>query len=634
MRKRIGLVVGEQDNDYSYTLVSNIRKVAAELDYDVFVFANYGTYDHNLLLYGEGESSVYKIPVLDTFDGFIIDETLFNIEGMAKDVYDYFNKNAKCPIAYLKGRSERFHDLMLSDRDAIKEITNHFIKEHGFTDIVHLTGRWELQDAKNRYNGYADAMLEAGLNPDGDGMIYYGDYWTNKCGEAVAYYIKKRNGKLPQAIVCANDYMAVGVIEELQKLGYKVPDDICVSGFDNEEDSRFHKITTLDANVAEFGRTAMTTLHKAILGEEVPKEVFIPTKLILRNSCGCGNCQDYNALELRLRKLNRHYFGIDMSVFMYNGYQMSFEIDEIFTNADKFFKYNFCSHAYICLCDDALNATNRPAELINEYTYEMVLKRIFYRDRTKNYDSPEITFERRYLLPPEMLDTEEPGLYFINPIHAQNKCYGYMVSLYDADEWPYHFTQPFVTALGTALDDYNVHNKYMGLEEIKAMYLKDTLTGLSNRRGFEQAMQLILDRSRRHMVHVSVASIDMDGLKMINDNYGHSSGDVCLKALARALASVVTEEETVARYGGDEFGALLISSDPERHTHFESDLYEAIERENAKMNGPYKLHASVGVTYAGTGNISTLVTHFQRADKLMYANKQAYKLSLAEKNKN
>ena len=82
MRKRIGLIIGETANEYCMTLIDSIYKEVLELDYDIFVFVNYGIYDHNIVLYGEGESSVYKIPVPDSFDGFIIDETLFNIRDM------------------------------------------------------------------------------------------------------------------------------------------------------------------------------------------------------------------------------------------------------------------------------------------------------------------------------------------------------------------------------------------------------------------------------------------------------------------------------------------------------------------------------------------------------------------------
>ncbi len=626
MRKRIGLVTGEQDNDYAIALVDSIFDEASKRDCDIFVFANYGVYDHNVMLYGEGEISVYKIPDLDSFDGFILDETLFNIGGMGDIVYSYFEKNAKCPVVSLKKKTSRFYDILLGEKDALKSITNHFIKDHGFRKIAHMTGRWELQDARIRYQGYEEAMEEAGLNINND-MVFYGDYWKNKAGEAIDYF--SQDG-YPEAIVCANDFMAVAIADELLKRGVRVPEDVCVSGYDNEPESSCQKvpITTMDANVPEFGRLAIQTLLDAIDGKIVPKEQYVQSTMLLRDSCGCAHCTNTGYSEFKLSDMTRHYYGVDMCVYMYNGYQSAFEVDDIFTIADNYFKYNFSTVGYICLCSDALASAKRPVELNNEYTKDMILKRVFFKDANKNYDSPEESFERKDILPTHFFDTPQPVKYYINPIHAQNKCYGYIVSVYPKEEHPYHFTQSYTAALGNALDSYNFNTEYMSMESIKAMYLTDPLTGINNRRGFEQGMVLILDKAKRRTTFLSVASIDMDDLKIINDTYGHSAGDECLSALARALKKVVGPDEVVARFGGDEFSAILASSDPSRHTHFEEDLLDAIATENALMNQEYSVHASIGLLYIGSNVKGSLAQHIQSADQIMYAKKAEYKKSL------
>lgn len=627
MRKRIGLIIGEQDNDYATELVNSIFTEAQKYNYDIFIFANYGIYDHSVYLYGEGEASVYKIPDLDSFDGFILDETLFNIDKMGDLVHTYFEKNARCPVVSLKKKTDRFYDILLGEYDALKELTNHFIKHHKFTKISHMAGRWELQDARVRYRGYEDAMTEAGLNVNHD-MVFYGNYWKTVAVEAVDFFLKNEH---PEAIVCANDFMAISICDELRKRGVRVPEDICVSGYDNELEGRCQAvpITTSDANIAEFGRMAMETLHEAINGGTPPKTQYVKSNLCLRKSCGCNCDEADDTLEFkyRLANMTRHYYGIDMSIYMHNGYQNAFEIDDIFTNADGYFRYNFSNKGYICLCSDALASTNRPVELLNEYSPNMVLKRVFYKAPDLNYESPETMFERKYILPPELLETDKPTKYYINPIHSQNKCYGYMVSLYDENEYPYHFTQSYVSALGNALDDYNIHNEYMNMDEIKKMYLTDPLTGISNRRGFEQSIILLTDRAKRHTVYLSMVSIDMDDLKSINDTYGHNAGDECLSALGRALQSVVTPEECVARYGGDEFAAILASNSSTRHLTFEESLLKAIDHENELMDKPYKLHASIGLVFVGPTPNGSLVQYMQSADKIMYEKKALYKAS-------
>jgi len=631
MRQKIGLIIGEQDANASSLLVNNIQEVAAKYDYDIFIFSNYGTYDHSIILYAEGEMSVYKIPVLDSFAGFIIDETLFNIEGMAKIVCDYFTEKSGHNVVYLKGKSPKFRDILLDDQSAMKDITKHFITTHGFKDICYMTGRWELQDARARYAGYEEAMQEAGITVTPN-MVFYGDYWKNKGDEAVEFFLNERKGTYPEAIVCANDYMASSVIEALLKRNIRVPEDVCVSGYDNEDDSMTCEvpITTMDPDLASMGRAAMETLHQLIKGEEVPKEQKIPGTPIYRQSCGCGKCVIDDTLEKRFRHLQRHYFGVDMSVFMFNGYQVVFDTDSIFNIADKYFNYNFAEQAYICLCDDALDSENRTLEQINEYSQNMVLKRIFYSDAEGFYDSPEETFSRRLILPESYLDTPKPMKYYVNPIHSQNKVYGYMVSIYGEGQWPYHFTQSYTMALGNALDEYNVRKKYLDMEKIKKLYLTDELTGINNRRGFEQAMTTIVDRAKRKKLYLSIASIDMDGLKEINDTYGHNHGDKCLYAVSRALRNATTEFEAVARYGGDEFVALLVSeNNPNRHHQFEEELLAEIEKENALLKEPYTLHVSIGVVPVPNSSTGKILGFYQKADKLMYEKKAAYKQTIA-----
>lgn len=635
MRKRIGLIVGEQDSDYAKSLVESIFEEAKRDNVDVFVFANFGTYDHSLMLYSDGEMSIYKLPDLDSFDGFIIDETIYNIDGMAKAVYDYFTKNCNRPVVYLKGESERFYDLLVDDRAAIKEITKHFIEVHHFKDICHMTGRWELQDAKQRYCGYEEAMIEAGLEVKGN-MVFYGDYWKNKASEAVDYFLEGRD-KYPEAIVCANDYMAVAIMDVLQKRGIRVPEDIAVAGFDNTIEGEWHKpaLTTVEPTIEKFGKEACRILKAAINGECPPKKQYITCTPIFRKSCGCeSEDKSKNALEYRYKTLATHYYGIDMSVFMYSAYQIAMDEDDIYQTADRYYKYNGSYKSYICLCDGTMEDT-RPVEAIDTYSDYIQLKRVYYEHEDKHYESPGTIFDRKLILPEEYTNTEEPGLYFVFPLHSANKVYGYMVSLYEDDKWPFRFTQCFTTGLADALDSVLLRRKYVGLDNIRKLYKEDELTGINNRRGYEQELAMLLDKAKRHNMYLSVGIIDMDNLKYINDTFGHSAGDACLKAIARAIKSSIGSGEVCARYGGDEFAIALCSDDKFRHLDFSDDFNKALAKEQETLGDRYVLHASIGICQLPENKYNHVSSSIRKADKLMYENKQRYKQTLlnAQNNK-
>ena len=100
-------------------------------------------------------------------------------------------------------------------------------------------------------------------------------------------------------------------------------------------------------------------------------------------------------------------------------------------------------------------------------------------------------------------------------------------------------------------------------ELLEAAARTDFLTGLGNRRAFDEALDAAINSSRRHLYSVSVLSLDLDGLKSINDQGGHAEGDRYLTGFARAMRSGLRREDTLFRVGGDEFMAILPHTSPE-----------------------------------------------------------------------
>jgi diguanylate cyclase (GGDEF)-like protein len=115
-------------------------------------------------------------------------------------------------------------------------------------------------------------------------------------------------------------------------------------------------------------------------------------------------------------------------------------------------------------------------------------------------------------------------------------------------------------------------------DEIQELSITDELTGLPNRRYFNRRFHEELARARRSQFPVTVTMLDIDHFKQVNDTYGHPFGDEVLRALARALQSVVREADILARYGGEEF--VVVS--PECTTHLARRLVQRIQ--NAVAN--------------------------------------------------
>jgi diguanylate cyclase (GGDEF)-like protein len=155
--------------------------------------------------------------------------------------------------------------------------------------------------------------------------------------------------------------------------------------------------------------------------------------------------------------------------------------------------------------------------------------------------------------------------------------------------------------------------------KVEEMALRDTLTGLYNRRYFHQILDYELNRAKRYHQPLSLVFIDLDHFKEINDSFGHSVGDQFLKQIAQKLNSLFRTTDLVARYAGDEFVAVLPATNSEGAMILARRLQEAVANYQIMVRGrTLQVSVSIGVdTYQGSEGIGGM-TFIDRADKAMY----------------
>jgi diguanylate cyclase (GGDEF)-like protein len=124
-----------------------------------------------------------------------------------------------------------------------------------------------------------------------------------------------------------------------------------------------------------------------------------------------------------------------------------------------------------------------------------------------------------------------------------------------------------------------------------------------------------------------VLFVDIDGLKSINDAYGHAEGDHALRDAAAVLRGAVRRTDVVARLGGDEFAVLLVGRDgagvtPRGAEIATARLHDTFVRQSAARRRPYTLSASIGASHFDPGDPAPLETLLQQADEEMYARKR------------
>jgi diguanylate cyclase (GGDEF)-like protein len=160
------------------------------------------------------------------------------------------------------------------------------------------------------------------------------------------------------------------------------------------------------------------------------------------------------------------------------------------------------------------------------------------------------------------------------------------------------------------------------VEQLDQLAHQDSLINLPNRRGFMRELERLIARVDRYGINAAMLFVDLDGLKVINDTFGHRAGDEALIQVANLLAKGVRHSDVVARIGGDEFGILLEASD-------EGDAHETATRlvdqicscEFSHDGDPMPLSVAIGVGMIDALDTAEVV--MERADEAMYARKAA-----------
>ncbi len=167
----------------------------------------------------------------------------------------------------------------------------------------------------------------------------------------------------------------------------------------------------------------------------------------------------------------------------------------------------------------------------------------------------------------------------------------------------------------------------MNEEKLLSLSNTDELTGLFNRRGFFALAGQQLKMSQRLKKGMSLLSADLDGLKKINDTFGHQVGDRALIETASILRGCFRDVDIIARIGGDEFVILLIEPSHAKLDAYTARLQRKIEQRNRRYERNYTISISIGIAHFEPGSLCTIDDLIARADGLMYEQKRNKKKS-------
>lgn len=158
-------------------------------------------------------------------------------------------------------------------------------------------------------------------------------------------------------------------------------------------------------------------------------------------------------------------------------------------------------------------------------------------------------------------------------------------------------------------------------EKMAQMATIDKLTGLYNRRFFNDAIEDEFERSKRYDTEMLVLFVDLDFFKKVNDTYGHAAGDMVLKKVSQVFKKIKRKNDIVCRYGGEEFSIILPNIDQDNGFEVAQKYRRAIEKDNFKYNKHrFKITTSVGL--ASSNDAENVEELLKNADKALYKAKE------------
>lgn len=617
-RKTIGVFISQISSEYQTILCKGLISKAKELDYNILFFTSFGGYGQTR--YDIGEGAIANLPYYEDFDGIIIATDTLVIDNLEDIVDRNIKKYANCPVVSIRRKKEQYYNIIVDDRIVISEIVNHFVMDHKYKKINFLSGPKGFPDSEKRLQCFLEIMKEHNLEVK-ESQIFYGDLWRSAGYVAVEEFLKDENER-PEAIICANDYMAITVCNALMEHGIRVPEDIAVSGCDDIDDASEYSpsITTARTPVFEMGEEAVSKLHRIIKGENEPNTTFVNSKTVFRESCGCKVENNNNRKEIRRKHIEvmdqlKNYNSAN--AYMSTDFTGEIDFDQVINKIDIYiFENKGFQNFFLCLCDDwdGKDEENDIHSGFSEYV-NVKLSRTF----TDNHS--ESRLKRRDLIPEEFIK-DEPVVFFFAPLHHLEKVFGYVAINFSDNRAYTSIFQGWLINISNAFENLRMHSEVSRLvAELEEMYIRDALTGLYNRRGLELLSTKLLNKCITEKKSLLVVCADMDDLKVINDKYGHSYGDIAIKSIGKAFLKNIRSDDICTRCGGDEFAVIGIDYSEKDAQEFISEVQCCIDQYLLDMHLNFKVNLSFGYYIVEANNSTSIEECMNVADSFMYQEK-------------
>lgn len=624
MKKKIAVYANGWSADNLSLFLRGIESFLADKNADVFTFLSYGFYSMSPADEA-GENMVFDIVDVDRFDGAIVFSNGLNNNACAEKLVNRALK-ANVPVVSLGLRFEGANFVNVNSYIGMRDLSRHLVYDHKARDIVFLAGNEGNVDSDSRLNALSEVLKEAGLKVRD---IHYTNWATDVTIETVRALYNTKD-KLPDAFVCANDYIALAACSELESLGLHVPDDVLVTGFDGIRDGKtfYPSIATVVQDYFIQGEACAEIIIKKINEHSMaPTERLISSSFLAGESCGCPDLRDSrHDRDLACRK---YYHDRTEKVF-FDGHLTNMEnalfscpnVSSIRANITGYFAVdNYVEGDTFAVLGEESYGTSIYDNSIPVSTH--------YSDIMKTmvgiYDGEVLDIEdfNRNDLVPGYKESDKLRNFFFLPIHDEGSIYGYFIMEHCIPRIEDFTLEVYKRAIRDALIKFRQNMMFAYVNaKLTELYTKDSLTGLYNRFGYESLAVPMFENAIEQKKKLTVVFVDINRMKQINDNFGHLQGDLAIRTIADAISHETPEGWIPIRYGGDEYLIIGDCDCEDRAKELLAKLEEGIKKQVNRMSLPFNLSASCGYIMTDPESPLTLAEYIQQADNVMYERKK------------
>ena len=627
---KIAVLLAEIGYDSQRRFMEGIIRSAKENKDDVYVFTCDAEGYTARNKYETGEFVIYSLPDFASFDAVIVNlDTIHNMEAVS-NLIERLKASGK-PCVSINRNIRDFVCVLLDNRSGLWDLLDHFHTEHGMESVFYITGPQDNNDAMERYETVRDYFRYI-EKPICDEDVAWSDYSMNGGYQAMDEFL--RSGRqLPDAVLAANDKMAIGAIQRLEEAGIRVPEDIIAGGYDSSELAKIISpgLSTVARNEIACGELAYELARKEVMTGIRPRSRRMLCEAEFSGSCGCRDIGVPDELTLR-RMLSKTIYSYEVKLNHLKSMMAEATALDSFTDFIAQLRefilelspkevYVFMNRSPEERMHEIANMAQGvgPGRDMSAYT-DTVTMLMGYRDGQFIEGGMINTTD---LLPAEVIGGEGGNLYYILPLHHMHHCFGYIVygNSPELIEAPFMqlFTLMVSSGFATVSQRYGMKSMMLRLDELR---VTDELSGAYNRAGAKQRCEELRTRAVNEGTTPAVIFMDMDSLKSVNDHFGHTEGDVYIKTVADIIRGTCTEDDVLVRYGGDEFVVIMTAQDEEEVRERVKKIQAAFAQYNENHPCGYQRSVSIGWYIAKEAEFADIYEMIKTADAYMYKDKR------------